>query len=422
MRQTTMSILRLMSIPLLVASCTLGLVLWAFPDGLPALRMLGIALGWAGSGLLLAGLLLMLRETWLARGFGGLERMYRWHHRVGMAAYVLLLAHPLVLAAAALRESHRAAWQTLSPSSQGWPVWTGWLSLLCLMLGLAATFAPRIPYRTWRRLHAGLGVGVLLGLAHLVLLGIDEPVLPILTLAALLLAWRAIRVDLGAAAHPYVVQSVQRVTGEMVEIGLSPLAAPVAVQAGQFVLVAFFAGAKFRGCGEFHPFTVSAVGSGGQLRVGVKALGDCTRRIQSIEPGVMARVQGGFGEFLADRPSMPQFWVAGGIGITPFLAVLRAGPVPQPTRLLYLYRTGTGAAFLPELQDLADADPRLTLRAMPIDNAPPDLDALLPDARMLARHECYLCGPPGLIAALKTALRHRDITSPHIHFENFGFR
>jgi predicted ferric reductase len=89
----------------------------------------------------------MLRETGLSCWLGGLERMYRWHHYVGMAAYVLLLAHPLALAADAWSGAPLLAWQTLSPFSQGWPVWLGWLSLLLLMLGLAATFATRIPYR-----------------------------------------------------------------------------------------------------------------------------------------------------------------------------------------------------------------------------------------------------------------------------------
>ena len=57
--------------------------------------MVGIVIGWVGCGLLLVSLLLMLREPRLARWLGGLERMYRWHHRTGVVAYVLLLVHPL---------------------------------------------------------------------------------------------------------------------------------------------------------------------------------------------------------------------------------------------------------------------------------------------------------------------------------------
>ncbi|WP_287668082.1 hypothetical protein [Accumulibacter sp.] len=158
--------------------------------------------------------------------------------------------------------------------------------------------------------------------------------LPILALAVLFLGWRLIREDSGLAARPFLVQSATPVADEMVEITLKPLAEPIAVTAGQFVLVAFFAGPTFRGCGEFHPFTVSAIGADGQIRIGVKALGDCTRRLQGIEPGVPARVHGAFGTFLAERPAAAQLWLAGGIGITPFLALLRAGPLSQPTTLV----------------------------------------------------------------------------------------
>ena len=78
-----MFLLRWLSIPLLILAFTAGPVYWAFPEGLSAARSLGIVLGWAGCGLLLASLLLMLRETWLSRWLGGLERMYQWHHRTG---------------------------------------------------------------------------------------------------------------------------------------------------------------------------------------------------------------------------------------------------------------------------------------------------------------------------------------------------
>jgi predicted ferric reductase len=348
--------------------------------------------------------------------------MYRWHHRAGVAAYVLLLFHPLFLAADALPNAPLSAWQVLSPFSQGLPVWLGWLSMLLLMAGLATTFQARIPYRLWRWLHVGLGLAVLLGLVHLVLLGIEEPVLPILGLALMLLGWRVVRGDLGLAARPYVVQSAEQVAQDMVEISLTPLAGAVALRPGQFVLVAFFAGPTFRGCGEFHPFTVSWVGASHQFRIGVKALGDCTRHLQSIEAGVKARVHGGFGDFLADRPTGPQLWIAGGIGITPFLGVLREEAIQHPVTLFYFYRAESDAAFLQELRNLADGHGQLSLRALVTGNAAPDLASLLPDAQGLAGQECYLCGPPPMIATLKKLFHERGLAPRHVHFEDFGFR
>jgi hypothetical protein len=129
---------------------------------------------------------------------------------------------PLFLAADAWPENRLLAWQTLSPFNQGWPVWLGWLSLLLLMLGLALTFEKRIAYRLWRWLHISLGLAVLLGLLHLIWLGIDEPVWPILALSTAFLGWRIVREDFGLAALPYTVRTATPVTDNLIEITLHP--------------------------------------------------------------------------------------------------------------------------------------------------------------------------------------------------------
>lgn len=413
--------MRLLSIPLLTLLAIGVPLAWAYPGGLPWWRAAGIMVGWAGCGLLLLSLFLMLREPRLASALGGLERMYRWHHQAGMAAYVLLLAHPLLLAANALPD-WSLAWRTLEPLGQGWPVWLGWWSLLLLMLGLALTFAHSLPYGRWRRLHLGLGLGVLLGLLHVLWLGIAAPIYPLLGLAVIFLAWRILPEDHGWSARPYAVRAVARLAEGMVEVTLRPLAEALPVRPGQFVLAAFLNGTTFRGCGEFHPFTVSGQGEAGEIRLGIKALGDCTRHLQGIEVGTQARVDGAFGNFFAGQAGRPQFWLAGGVGITPFMALLRAGRLSQTTRLVYLYRREADAAFLAELEQLAEGDPQLALRAVATGDDVPDLAPLLPERSVLSGCDVYLCGPPGMIAAARKQLRLAGVRPRAIHFENFEFR
>ena len=244
-------------------------------------------------------------------------------------AYVLVLVHPLALAANGLSKSLAFAWQTLSPFDEGWAVWSGWVGLLVLMLGLAATFSRSLRYGTWRWLHAGLGVGVLIGLSHLVLLGIDEPVLPIIAVAALILAWRGLRGDWGwrrgltlsprCAGSPKVPSKCA-----------ASARRPAGGRGGAGRAGGLLRRTDLSRLGELHPFTASSIDGDHVLHIGVKALGDCTRRMLSIETGVAARVLGGFGNFLAERPAAPQLWVAGGIGVTPFIGLLRAGHLPRP--------------------------------------------------------------------------------------------
>ena len=414
--------LQRLAIPVLTGMLVVVPVVWAFPESLPLWRGLGIVLGWIGVGLLLASLLLMLREPALAEAIGGLERMYRWHHGVGLVAYIVLLLHPLALATEAWKEGPHVAWQTLSPASQGWAVWLGWASLLCLMAGMAASVMPALPYRRWRLLHGLLGIGVLLGLAHLVLLGFDAITFTAVVLALLLLAWRTLRVDLGLAARPYVVASVRYVAATTVEVGLRPLANALVAAPGQFIMVAFSDGPHFRGCREYHPFTVSAIAPGGDLDIGIKALGDCTRVMQSVENGVAARVQGPFGTFLMQRPAAPEVWIAGGIGITPFVAALRSAAPALPTTLIYLYRSDEDAPYLAELRELTAQTRSLTLIAHATGDALPDMNAVLAESLDLPDRQCYLCGPPGLIAAAEHALHARGTDATRIHYEKFDFR
>jgi ferredoxin-NADP reductase len=144
--------------------------------------------------------------------------------------------------------------------------------------------------------------------------------------------------------------------------------------------------------------------------------------IQSVEAGVAARVQGPFGVFLSERPPGAELWVAGGIGITPFIALSRESSPSSPTALIYLYRRDSDAAFLHELRALAAAAPLLSLNAVATGDDLPDLPSILPDSATLSGRHCYLCGPPALITGATRVLVERGVKADHIHFERFDFR
>jgi predicted ferric reductase len=417
-----MNSLRRLSIPLVTGALVALPVLWAYPVGLPIARAAGIVLGWVGCGLLLASLLLMLREARLAEWFGGLERMYTWHHVVGTLAYLVLLVHPLAFAVDAGRYSMRQAWGALSPWQQLWPVWLGWAALFALMIGLSAAFSRRLRYPVWRWLHSLLALAVLLGFAHLVMLGLSEIIILTGLLAVLLLLWRVVRIDCGLGARPFMVDRVETEAAGVVEITLRPLAHPLDVRPGQFAMFAFLEGPDFQGCREYHPYTISAVDPDGRLRIGVKVLGDCTRRLQALKAGVEARIQGPYGSFLRDHGDGSQLWFAGGIGITPFIAALRSEPVAGPVCLLYFYRDRVDAAYVDELNTLARQQPMLDLQIRVGEPSAEALADALPRADALAGRACYLCGPPGLLRSAVEILTLRAVPQDAIHYEHFDFR
>ncbi|WP_129309496.1 PDR/VanB family oxidoreductase [Streptomyces sp. L2] len=106
-------------------------------------------------------------------------------------------------------------------------------------------------------------------------------------------------------------------------------------------------------------------------------------------------------------------FVAGGIGITPVLPMLRALPDGTEWRLLYGGRTRASMPYLEEIRKLAGD--RLTLVAEDEDGLP-DLDALV--AGLPAGTAVYCCGPEGLMAAVEERLP----AGATLHLERFAPR
>jgi predicted ferric reductase len=290
-----------------------------------------------------------------------------------------------------------------------------------MMGGLLIAMWPRLSYASWRKLHHLLSLSVLFGAAHLVWLGLDGVLLAVPVLIIVFLLWRVFRADHGLGAQPYVVQRVDDLSSTTVEITLHPLANGLNAAPGQYVLAAFFAGPQYQGCGEYHPYTISAINPEGDMALGIKALGDCTRKLRSIQTGAEARLQGPFGNFLANATG-PSLWVAGGIGITPFMAALRNGLLNHPVHLIYLHREGAHAPYLQELNELAARQPQLQLHVEDTGDALPDMERLLPLAGELCELDCYLCGPSAMVDSTTQLLKARGVGARRIHFERFDFR
>lgn len=416
-----MNVLNRLSLPLISGLLIALPVYWAYPENLTPGRNVAIVAGLVGVGLILAGLLTMLRPPRVTEWLGGLERLYRWHNVLGILAYLALLLHPLALAADSWEESPQQAWSALDPLQQGWPGWLGWAALLGLMVGVGVSLARRLPYDIWRASHWLLGLAVMLAVAHLAALGHTHPLLGLPILALAFMLWQALRGG-GLNARPFIVDHVAHPAADSVDVRIKPLTLPIEADTGQFVLAAFGAGPDFKGCGEFHPYPLTGVRLDGQISLGIKALGSCTRQLQALNTGVAVRIQGPFGDFVSQDNVPPAIWLAGGAGIAPFIAKLRKGRLSSPTRLIYLYPDDAGAACLDELEELASHDAGLHLETRETGPRAPNLKAILPQASDLTGWHCHLCAPPSMLQAAVALLRARGVPDRHIHFEPFDFK
>ena len=114
---------------------------------------------------------------------------------------------------------------------------------------------------------------------------------------------------------------VSPVAPGLVDVHLRPLGKPLDFRPGQFAMIYLEAKDGW----HRHPFTISGSPGDKSIRITVKALGDHTTRLpEAVQPGMPAVVSGPYGTFDRLRGTDRQVWIAGGVGVAPFLSWLRS--------------------------------------------------------------------------------------------------
>ncbi|MCC5881129.1 MAG: ferredoxin reductase family protein [Halomonas sp.] len=377
--------------------------------------------------MLLAGLM-SCRVPGFDRPFGGLARLWRLHHWLGFAAFILVMVHVLALGLASVPASLAAAVATLFPSPVQGAIWLGWLAWLAMVVFLAPTFGffGKPYYQRWKRLHLVSAAALLLGLWHALLLAGETWPWWLLGIAGLgAIAWRK-----GMAPqrrHAYRIEQVAPLARGVVELVLRPEGSGIRHEAGQFVYLSPLDETLSAGRGEEHPYTIASSPSDMQLRIGIKELGDASRALQSVTPGTRVLIEGPYGEFFGRRfPKRDMLWLGGGIGITPFVGGARdlaaGGGIAGHAHLFYLANGPDRAYYQKELEGIAEAHQSFSFtQHYSRERGRLDEAFLRHHCPDYAEREIYICGPPGMNQHLLRLLADQGIPAARIHSEVFDF-
>jgi len=155
-----------------------------------------------------------------------------------------------------------------------------------------------------------------------------------------------------------------------------------------------------------------------------------------VQAGAVLKAKAPSGHFYIDPDAtVPAVLVAGGIGITPMMSMLRWCLTEQPGRrvhLVYGLRNGAEHAFKALLQEMAASHPNFVLTVAYSRPGPDDLlgtdyqHAGHEDVDLLkctlphGRHQFYVCGPPAMMQTLVPALAEWGVPREDLHFEAFG--
>ena len=199
------------------------------------------------------------------------------------------------------------------------------------------------------------------------------------------------------------------------------------IEAGQFMIVRFWT-KGFRW--EAHPFSMSCLPNGNHLRLSIKGVGDFTRRISGINPGVSVFIDGPHGVFTSKRCSLSKIlMIAGGIGITPIRSLAEEmSSAGRDVVIIYSNRKCTSIVFEKELNDLADAFPKRLKVIHVISDDPAwsgekgridreKISRLVPD---FMEREVFICGPPQMMKAARSTLISIGVPDNRIYNERFA--
>ena len=387
---------------------------------------LGLFTGSVAVVLMAWSFVLAVRWRWLEPLFGGLDRMYAVHRWAGVLAIGAMFLH------VRLEPEVQGGFEgLLSGYMESGTDLAGTAETLFYVL-VAVSLVRWVPYRWWRLSHKLMGIPFAIAAFHTVT--VDKPFpadsawsLALVAVGVVGVAAWVLRVAGRDGLAPGVPYRIVGATPHerTLELELAPIGRPLRHKAGCFAFVKI----RLPGLREPHAFTIASGPDEAHLRFFVRNLGDWTAAVRGRDlVGAEVRVEGPYGHFEplpGDRSGRRVVWVAGGVGITPFLSAvstLPTGALPEdrPT-LIYAVQREDDATAIEVLRRARD-DGRIRLEVV----ASADgrrLDEELFEGLVggdLSGAHVAACGPKGLVAMVERTARR--LGAPSIESEDFDIR
>ena len=189
---------------------------------------------------------------------------------------------------------------------------------------------------------------------------------------------------------------------------------------------------------EEHPFTISSSPTQeGYITATIKASGDYTSKIGQIRPGDKALVDAPYGIFsyLRHKPRGKMIMIAGGIGITPLLSMLRYMRDKDPNHNVQLIWGVQRESELVYRSEVAELKGKLAqFDWVPVMSNQPDWPGekgfitrqliekyAIKDGEDPRLMDFYVCGPPIMMDIVIPIIMEMGVPSSKIHFERFAF-
>ncbi len=360
--------------------------------------------------------ILSTRAKFLENIFMGLDKLYISHRLTGIFALIFLIQHPLLLL---LRYQDKFI-SLILPPEKNIDVVAGLLALDIFVIVLVITLFISVRYHRWKGIHKILGLSLFLASIHVFLIPSNTSagflryyILGFCVLALISYVYRTLLFKLLVKRYTYLVKSVVNITEDITEISLKEVDKKMIYKAGQF---AFFSFQSKYITNEIHPFSFASNPKDELIKVIAKRSGDYTNRLHQLNPDTLVKIEGPYGAFGKYSKRNKQLWIAGGIGITPFLSMLKEVSNKEITlihvvsaeeHLIYQKAIKeSGIKYVPYISKKEGRiDVEKIMKLSPIKG----IDILM-------------CGPLPMMKDLKKQFKKQGVSGNHIFFEDFTIK
>ncbi|MGC9455657.1 MAG: ferredoxin reductase family protein [Phycisphaerae bacterium] len=358
--------------------------------------------------------------------------LVKLHERLGAAAIILILLHPVFIPIYYAVKFDRPVFGLDFSEPFYWFVLAGMLAmgLLAFIFVTSVFLRKRLGYGRWFATHLTTYLVLPLVFVHSMPIGMTLRETP------LSWYWILLAVVAGAAiltrvlnlagwrAYPHEVTNAHKLSEGVTELTMRPQRQPMEPQPGQFVYI------RRRKAGSQRPYSVARYeADSGKLSIAARAGRDFSVRLQSVQPTERMYLDGPYGVFGQEalRTDRPLVMAAGGIGITAFLWMLETIEQnhDRPAYLFYGNLTTDRISYRREVDELRH------IRVVHVISDQPDYpgEKGYITVELMEKHigvpiadcEVLICGPPVMTEKLETQLLQAGVPDEQIHHELFGF-
>jgi predicted ferric reductase len=422
---------------LFVLAPQLALLAGSLPPARDFWTEFSAALGYSGLAIMGLQFGLTARFRYVTEPWGE-DVIYHFHRRISLFAAGLVIVHPLIIFA--VQPQLRLAPEFPDIPLRVVAAFVSVFSVVALAVMALWRSKLKIPYETWHLSHIALAIiAVTGGLLHMVGWGFylvnpwKRGLWIGLTIFWLgLLFYVRIIKPLFILRRPYRVTEVRQERGDTTTLVMRPEGHPgFRFRPGQFGWLTVW-GSPFKITGHPFSFSSSAAAADGQVEMSIRKLGDFTSGVPDVPVGQRVYIDGPYGAFSIGNPADMHVLIAGGVGVTPMMSMIRTladTGDPRPVVLLYGSKQWDLITFR---EDLDALKARLDLKVVHVlENPPADwtgergflsadvLRRYLP--KPFADHEYFICGPGVMMDAIEGALAELDVPLMKYHSERYSF-